>query len=219
VSRGAEIPTRLWLDRHAELIERLRAEGATLARISEELAKLGRRVQLSQISGWLKRREAEARRRTWEDRVIAALRENNERLAAVAKSGAEGGLAAVIMALEKLALQLSVTLSADQTGLDPSDLSELKEQLSMLTTALKPLMEYRRVRVAEQQSELDRRRLEEQTVEKFLAWYEREAARRVADSSLPSEEKIRLLRREFFADVDAAEKKWGAMIPGATDAK
>lgn len=209
--------TRQWLDAHADRVIRLKQEGATLAQICADAETLGRKLTISALSLWFKRREREQMRRAWEDRVINALRDNNERMASVAKASGESGMAAVMVGLEKVALQLSVMLSGDAAGIkfDGVDVEGVTEQLQVIAATIKPILEYRKVLVQERQGALDERRMEEQTVEKFLKWYGDHRTRSVAESALPNEEKIRRLRTLFFADVEAAERALGDAIPGA----
>lgn len=209
--------TRQWLDAHADRVIRLKQEGATLAQICADAETLGRKLTISALSLWFKRREREQMRRAWEDRVINALRDNNERMATVAKASGESGMAAVMVGLEKVALQLSVMLSGDAAGIkfDGVDVEGVTEQLQVIAATIKPILEYRKVLVQERQGALDERRMEEQTVEKFLKWYGDHRTRSVAESALPNEEKIRRLRTLFFADVEAAERALGDAIPGA----
>jgi hypothetical protein len=200
------------------MVVRLRDEGMTLVTIDAELKKLGRSVGPARLSTWLRRRDRERMRRQWEDRIINALRENNERMANVAKASGDTGMAAVMVGLEKVALQLSIMLSGDSAGIkfDGANLEEVREQLQIIAATIRPILEYRKVLVAERAGEDNRRRLENDTCEKFLAWYTDFNARQIAECSLAKEEKIKLLRQRFFADVDAAEREIGARIPGAT---
>jgi hypothetical protein len=207
---------RQWLDEHADRVLRLKHEGATLAQICADAESLGRKVTIQALSIWFKRREREQMRRAWEDRVINALRDNNERMSSVAKASGESGMAAVMVGLEKVALQLSVMLSGDASGIkfDGVDVEGVTEQLQVIAATIKPILEYRKVLVQERQGALDERRMEEQTVDKFLKWYGDHRTRAVAESALPNEEKIRRLRTLFFADVEAAERALGDQIPG-----
>lgn len=203
------------LTAHADSIRRLRNEGATLATIQAWLAQQGVRAYPSAISTWFKQDQKAAIRRAWEDRVIGALRENNDRLNSVLQASGDSGMAAVIVALEKVALQISVMLSGDQHELPVAgaDLESVREQLELVAQTLKPIMEYRRLLVQEQAGKRDERRLQDQTCEKFLAWYQDQRAREIAESNAPNEEKIRRLRSEFFADVDALEKSGKVVLP------
>lgn len=203
------------LDQHAATIRRLRDEGATLATIAAHLQEQGVRCASSSISLWIARDRKAAMRRTWEDRVIGALKDNNDRLNSVLQASGDTGMAAVIVALEKVALQLSVMLSGDEHGLKlaGADMVEVREQLELIAQTIKPILDYRRVLVQEQAGQRDELRRQDAMCEKFLAWYQDKRAREIAESSAPNEEKIRRLRSEYFADVDALEKSGKVVLP------
>lgn len=70
-----------------------------------------------------------------------------------------------------------------------------------------------RLRLQEQQISLDRDRFERETCETFLKWFRDQRAREIAESTATNEEKIQLLRRTYFADVDALEKSGQVKLP------
>ena len=203
------------LDQHAATIRRLRSEGATLATIVAHLQEQGVRCASSSISTWVARDQKAAMRRAWEDRVIGALKENNDRLNSVLQASGDTGMSAVIVALEKVALQLSVMLSGDEHDLKlaGADMTEVREQLELISQTIKPILDYRKVLVQEQAGKRDERRLQDATCEAFLKWYQDQRAREIADSIAPNEEKIRRLRHEFFSDVDALERSGKVVLP------
>lgn len=203
------------LTHHGATIRQLRSEGCTLTHVCQHLQSLGVRCSIGALSRWLKTDKQAAIRRAWEDRVIGALKENNDRLNSVLRASGESGMAAVIVALEKVALQLSVMLSGEQADITPSgaDLGEVREQLELIAQSIKPILDYRRVLVAEQASKRDERRMQDEMCAKFLTWYADQRAREIAESTAPSEEKVRRLRSEFFSDVDALEKAGGVVLP------
>jgi virulence-associated protein VapD len=193
----------------------MRSEGNTLAAVTEYLRSQGVRCCPSSISKWLKDDARAACRRVWEDRVITALKDNNDRLNSVLKTSGESGMAAVMVGLEKVALQVSVYLSAEQTEarFDGADLAEVREQLELIAQSIKPILDYRKVVLAEQAGKRDERRLQDEMCKRFLEWYSDQRAREIADSTAPNEEKVRRMRSEFFADVEALEKAGGVVLP------
>lgn len=203
------------LSAHATAIRDLRVKGATLATICEHLKAQGVRCYFSALSKWIKDDKRAALRRAWEDRVIGALKENNDRLNSVLEASGDSGMAAVSVGLEKVALQLSVMLSGDDTDLKMAgaDFTAVQEQVALIAQTIKPILDYRKVIIQEQAGKRDERRLQDQTCQQFLAWYADRRAREIAESNAPTEEKIKRLRSEFFADVDALEKSGKVVLP------
>lgn len=204
------------LSAHGPTIRRLREEGATLAAICAHLQSAhGVRCNPTALSKWLKDDQREKIRRAWEDRVLGALKDNNDRMTAVLRGSGESGMAAVIVALEKVALQLSVILSGEQAGISlaGADLDEVREQVEVITQTIKPILDYRKVLVSEQAGKRDERRSQDEMCQRFLEWYQDKRARDIAESNAPNDEKVRRLRSEYFADVDALEKAGGVVLP------
>jgi predicted protein tyrosine phosphatase len=63
------------------------------------------------------------------------------------------------------------------------------------------------------QLRLARDRVEIQTCEKFLAWFQDAKAREIAESKATNGEKIAALRKAFLADVDAMEASGEVKLP------
>jgi len=98
---------------------------------------------------------------------------------------------ATIDALKQRAFDLSISPHAN-----PKDV----KALMML------VLKSRDQDITHQQLALDRARFARETCEKFLLWYRDEQARSIAESAASNEEKIRLLRQTYFADVEEVEK-------------
>lgn len=60
---------------------------------------------------------------------------------------------------------------------------------------------------------LQREKFERESVEYFLKWRQDKESERIAELSVPNEEKIKLMRRHWFADVDALEQTGSVKIP------
>jgi hypothetical protein len=105
---------------------------------------------------------------------------------------------ATIDALKQRAFELSISPHAD-----PKDVK------SILMLVIKA----RDQDISHQQLQLDRAKFARETCEKFLLWYRDEQARAIAESTATNEEKIRLLRQTYFADVDALEKSGALNLP------
>jgi hypothetical protein len=61
--------------------------------------------------------------------------------------------------------------------------------------------------------ELQREKFQRETLELFLRWRQDQETNRIAEMSVPNEERIRLLRKHWFQDVDELEKAGTVKIP------
>ena len=60
---------------------------------------------------------------------------------------------------------------------------------------------------------LAREKFQRETCELFLRWRTDEESNRIAELAVPNEEKIALLRKHHFADVDALDKSGAVALP------
>lgn len=111
-------------------------------------------------------------------------------------------------AAEKIdaALAASLKQRAFELLIDPEHDPKAIQSVVSQAIALKSIESRDRDRELKRESlVIDRERLEIETCRKFLLWFKDAAAREIAEGKGTNAEKIALLRKKLFADVDAAE--------------
>lgn len=89
------------------------------------------------------------------------------------------------------------------SGADPDRLGKFVEMYAKLTKAAD----------IPQQTALAVEKHQQETCEAFLAWYNDQRAREIADSDAPKADKIAALRKTYFHDVDALQAAGGVRLP------
>lgn len=87
---------------------------------------------------------------------------------------------------------------------------------SALAIEQKDSLTWKRTQDAKTKAELlslDRQRFQRETCELFLKWLNDRESKRIATLNTPNEEKIKLLRKHWFADVDDLEKGGTVKLP------
>lgn len=198
-----------------EVVNRMIRDGRTVKQINAWLVKQripGAPFEGQNFTNWRKGGYKE-----WleEEKRLDAVRKNAER---IKRTVAAGGLEVY----DELAWQTANAMHSIIAGTEdkkPSDetatfvAGTVAKLLKAQTERVRAEMAREQLRLAKEKHALDREKFEVQACTLFLKWSQEQRARDIADSGLTNEEKIKELRAEYFADVDALEASGEVVLP------
>jgi len=193
-----------------EVINRMLRDGCTVKDINDWLIKKqipNAPFNAQNFTNWRKGGYQE-----WleEEKRLDSVRENAER---IKRTVAAGGLEVY----DELAWQSANAMQNVLAGADEQTSTMVAGTVARLlkaqTERLRAEMAKEQLSLAKEKHALDREKFEIQACTLFLKWLKEQRAKEIADSNLTNEEKIKQLRAEYFADVDALEASGQVVLP------
>lgn len=175
------------LDAHAAFLDELDAGHATLAAMQAQLKERGCAASLPALSRFLSSRREAAMR----ERILSQITSGRQHCDAVEQQ-LDRNPAPELKTLMELHRVLILQLST-QAGTDP-------ELLEMVTSAMKPVMEFAKLGIKQQELALDQKRFQRECGELFLKWAEDQRAREIAASPATNAAKIEQLGALMFGE-------------------
>lgn len=153
--------------------------------------KFGLAVSIRALSEW------------WETR---AKEEQNARFLRAANVANDIGSQAEKLPQLTRALKSTLTQWAFDMALSGTDAEKIKSVMGIVGGMERAALDQAKLR-------LDVEKFQIEVCEHFLAWFTDEKARAIADSTAPKAEKVALLRKAYFADVDELQAAGGVALP------